>query len=458
MTDKMKKSVKVAGKKRAGGAQAATEKQRELLRKLGVNFDPATLTMAEASALIEQGIANRPATEKQRAFLLKSGRAFDPKITKTAAAELIGELIETRIDGLSLAEVQSYDPRGGRGAQKQKRFCCPYCRKKISPNHRSFVVNSDDGRYYCHVCNAKGVLTEWRKSRDHQPVDPSPKSKREQFRAAIIRPSNARFDTIPVERVAATLRHYESNAFVQFLLGEFDRISVIKAIAAYRVGTMYEPKWGDRTVFWQIDKDGKVRSGKLMSYDPVTGKRDKAKGSNWAHTLMKAAGSLSEDFELEQCFFGEHLLPYDRRMAVAVVESEKSAVIASICLPRYRWLACGGKHNLQPEKLARIGNRSVALYPDAGGFAEWSELAVAARDAGLDVRVSDLIERRATPEEKKADVDIADWLLAANRAKKATEPAGRLWVKQNKLEIDEAVYMAIASDSFLAPDEVWPPD
>jgi len=450
----------MAGKTGASVKRAATEKQRALLLKLGVKFDPSSLTMTDASALIEEALATAPATEKQRAFLLRSGQVFDPKITKAAATALIGELITTRRinDGLSLADIQGYDPRGGRGKATWRRFCCPFCRKKVNNEHRDLAANFNTGGYRCHVCGAKGILTEWRKSGDYQPVY-HPKTKREHFRAAIETGSSAQFDAIPIERVTATLRHYENNAFTQFLLREFDRESVIRAIAAYRIGTMYEPKRGDRTVFWQIDKDGKVRSGKLISYDPTTGKRDKAKGSNWAHAIMKASGSLSEGFELEQCFFGEHLLPYDRRMAVAIVESEKSAVISSICMPQYRWLACGGKRNLQPEKLVRIGKRRIVLYPDAGGFAEWLELAAAAREAGLDVRVFDLIEQRATPEEKKADIDIADWLIAANRAKRETvaaEPAQG--EQQRQPEIEEAVYVAVTSDSYLVPQEVWPPD
>lgn len=454
MTDGRKKDVNMASKTGASAKHAATEKQRALLLKLGVKFDPTSLTMGDASALIEEALATAPATEKQRAFLLKYGQIFDPKITKAAATALIGELIATRqVDhGLSLADVQSYDPRGGRGNRKEKRYCCPFCRKKISHEHRDFAVDSTSGKYYCHACNAKGILTEWRKSSDYQPVY-RPMTKREHFRAVMETQSSVQFDTIPVERVAATLRHYENNAFIQFLLREFDRESVIRAIAAYRIGTMYEPSRGDRTVFWQIDKNGKVRSGKLMTYDPITGRRDKAKGSNWVHAIMKASGSLSDDFELEQCFFGEHLLPYDRRLVVAIVESEKSAVISSICLPQYRWLACGGKHNLQPEKLVQIGKRRIVLYPDAGGFAEWSELAASAREVGLDVRVFDLIERRATAEEKKADIDIADWLLAANRAKNAN--AEPVQARHQQTEIEEAVYVAVTSDSYLVPQEIW---
>ncbi len=446
MSNGRKKGVIKTGNKGTSDHRPATAKQCDLLRKLSIRFNQAKITTSEASALIEHAIATAPATEKQRAFLLKHGQIFKPKITKAEATKLIEDLIATRqVDvGLSLAEVQSYDPRGGRGNRKEKRFCCPFCRKKVSHEHRDMAVNSNTGEYYCHACNAKGILTEWRKSRDFQPAN-KPMTKREHFRAAMEKQPDTGFDTIPMEKVKATLCRYEYNAFIRFLLREFEWQDVVRAIAAYRIGTMYERKLGERTVFWQIDKKGKVRSGKLMSYDPITGRRNKAKPSNWVHAILKASGGLPDDFELEQCFFGEHLLPHDPRLAVAIVESEKSAVISSICLPQYRWLACGGKYNLQPEKLVRIGKRRIVLYPDAAGFAEWSELAAAAREAGLDVGVFDLIERRATAKEKKSDIDIADWLLAANRVRRAKIATKRMPLECRPGEIDDAVERALTT-------------
>src|SRR5262249_32441687 len=125
-----------------------------------------------------------------------------------------------------------------------------------------------------------------------------------------------------------------------------------------------------------------------------------------------------ESFRLAQCFFGEHLLR-GSNLPIAIVESEKSAVIASIFMPQYTWLASGAKLNLQPEKLARIATRRVMLVPDADAFEEWSELAKEAREAGLDVVVLDLLEKEATAEEKEEGIDLADWLIDYNRRDRA---------------------------------------
>lgn len=67
-----------------------------------------------------------------------------------------------------------------------------------------------------------------------------------------------------------------------------------------------------------------------MLYDATTGKRVKHPQPHvcWVHTEMKL-----KDYNLRQCFFGEHLLPLYPDRKVFVVESEKTAVIASHFIP-----------------------------------------------------------------------------------------------------------------------------
>ena len=50
--------------------------------------------------------------------------------------------------------------------------------------------------------------------------------------------------------------------------------SIMSAVAKrYAIGTCRY--WEGATVFWQIDNDGKIRTGKIMLYDPKTGHRVK---------------------------------------------------------------------------------------------------------------------------------------------------------------------------------------
>ena len=59
---------------------------------------------------------------------------------------------------------------------------------------------------------------------------------------------------------------------------------------------------------------------------------------------------------------------------VALVESEKSALIASGVYPEYIWLATGGKSQLSIDKLKVLQGRTVIMFPDVDGFEYWSNL------------------------------------------------------------------------------------
>ena len=78
---------------------------------------------------------------------------------------------------------------------------------------------------------------------------------------------------------------------------------------------------------------------------------------------------------LEQCFFGEHLLTEGCR--VAVVESEKTALLMSELHPDYVWLASGGSCNLQnPDKNRVLDGHNVTVFPDNGMYLKWRQIAL----------------------------------------------------------------------------------
>ena len=171
------------------------------------------------------------------------------------------------------------------------------------------------------------------------------------------------------------------------------------------------------TIYWQIDEQDRVRSGKIMHY-LYNGHRDKEKDgdkTNWTHWKMKQDGRLPAEWTLTQCLFGAHLLPRHPDKTVALVESEKSAVIASIVLPQYLWVSCGGKMNLEAgQKHLALQGRKVVMFPDTDPDGEtfdfWSKKAAEWREKGFDVQVSDILEKTATEAQKAAKIDIADLL------------------------------------------------
>ncbi len=238
------------------------------------------------------------------------------------------------------------------------------------------------------------------------------------------------YDVIPLRYLADSLR--ESNAFVQFLLSRFDQQIVKDVIARYRVGTI-----DGFTVYWQVDQQGRIRTGKMIRYDAGTGKRIKTGYCNdWVHAKLKRDGKLSEDFQLEQCFFGSHLLT-EKVKTIAIVEAEKTALVASLCLPNCLWLACGGKSILKAHRLQEFQPYRVVLFPDADGFQQWEKEAQEARRKGLEVICSDLLERRLTVEQKTNGWDLADFLLTP---KPRPEPgASPVAISVSSLPVNAAV-------------------
>jgi hypothetical protein len=209
---------------------------------------------------------------------------------------------------------------------------------------------------------------------------------------------------IDVEIFKASLKRHEANNFVEFLINLFGADITNHLIKQYFIGT--SKHWNGATVFWQIDTHGKVRTGKIMLYNPTTGKRIKEpyKHVNWVHKVLRLT-----DFQLRQCLFGEHLL-IDKTKPVTIVESEKTAIIASIYFPQFIWVAVGSLQNLNAEKCSILKGRTVFLFPDLNGFEKWSSKAKELSHLANFI-VSDLLERKATDAEKKDGFDLADYLI-----------------------------------------------
>ena len=148
-----------------------------------------------------------------------------------------------------------------------------------------------------------------------------------------------------------------------------------------------------------------------MLYNPENGRRIKEPHNyiTWVHSLLK-----KEKFNLKQSLFGEHLLPSDSHRTVALVESEKSALIASHFLPQYLWIATGGKNGaFNREAMSVLKNRQVLLFPDLGATDYWRSKMEMMQRLGIEVSLFDFMENNATDEERNAGYDIADFLLKA---------------------------------------------
>ena len=204
-----------------------------------------------------------------------------------------------------------------------------------------------------------------------------------------------------------TISNYSKNPLFVFLTGIIGKEETERIFRLYKVGT--SKKWGGATVYWQIDRYGRVRSGKVMLYNSTDGHRVKEPHSfvSWVHSELHL-----QNFNMKQCLFGEHLLPQYPSKPIAIVESEKSALIASHFMSDFVWLATGGIHGcFKEESIKVLKNRSVMLCPDLGAFAAWKAKIPMLSAVCSKVIISEHLELVATEEQRKSGLDIADFLL-----------------------------------------------
>ena len=289
------------------------------------------------------------------------------------------------------------------------RYRCPSCQQRDKTF--SLYIDTETGKHIHHTvgrCNRESncghhyTPKQYFQDNNISFDTPQPKA----YKPRPVTPQQKSVSFIPVEVFKASLNPtvFETNHFVKFLINLFGVEVASQLVSRYFIAT--SKHWNGATVFWQIDIKGKVRTGKIMLYSPTTGKRIKEPFNhiNWVHKALKKS-----EFELRQCLFGEHLL-IDKTKHVAIVESEKTAIIASVYLPQFIWVAVGSLTNLNAEKCSILKGRTVTLFPDLNGFEKWSSKAKELSHLAI-FTVSDLLERKATEAERKQGFDLADYLI-----------------------------------------------
>ena len=99
-------------------------------------------------------------------------------------------------------------------------------------------------------------------------------------------------------------------------------------------------------------------------------------------------------------------------MTVALVESEKTAIIMSHFMPDLLWLSTGGKDGCFNENAVQVlRGRTVILIPDLGGWEKWQKKSQMLKPICKRVIMSDVIEKIATEEQREKGLDVADFFL-----------------------------------------------
>ena len=242
------------------------------------------------------------------------------------------------------------------------------------------------------------------------------------------------------------------------------------AVKQYHLGVYRDTYRQDyhSVVFWQIDELNRVHEGKIMHYLPNC-HRDKQKVPGTISNELKKQKQLDATWKSTPCLFGLHLINHNLSATIAIVESEKTAVImseisdhpkdypsnssnrseATVCGPlsvnfveidhrigidqasltllssqanfvcSHRstapvlWLASGGLTSLTPQMFLPLKGRKIILFPDTDPKQEaynlWKKVALKAEELiQTPIYVSDILERLATPSQKERKIDVAD--------------------------------------------------
>ena len=284
----------------------------------------------------------------------------------------------------------------------KNRFKVKFCPCGKSNKDGKFVPYTGyENKGFCHGCG-ETFLPELKNNDESWKYAIKPIKNKNHSTAQLHPIKNTSF--IPVTTFKESLKHHLENNFIKYLINLFGSEITNQLISKYFIGT--SKHWNGATVFWQIDIAGKIRAGKIMLYNAITGKRIKKPydHTNWAHSVLKLP-----EFDLQQSFYGEHLLK-GNNMPVAIVESEKTAIIASVYLPKFIWLAAGNKTGLTEQKCKVLEGRKVVLYPDLNAFDLWTKKAKELSHITL-FDISHLLEGKASEAEKKQGLDLADYLI-----------------------------------------------
>ncbi len=218
-------------------------------------------------------------------------------------------------------------------------------------------------------------------------------------------------DYIPEELVTRNLEAYKQNNLFVFFASLFGEIDASNLCKRYGLGSC--DYYGEGTTFFnQRDINGNIRQVKVILYDPDTGKRNRESGKE--PRIIGRQVLNKGDANLQQTFFGCHLLKDDTHL-VAIVESEKTAMICSKCYPKFLWISTGGKNGCSITNQVVnyvLRDRELHLFPDVDGMDEWRKTEIKLKEQGFNVFLNDTMAANAEPGSKE---DIAD-LILQNRA------------------------------------------
>ena len=187
---------------------------------------------------------------------------------------------------------------------------------------------------------------------------------------------------------------------------------------------------GKYTGFPYITFDKRIISVKYMEYGANLKRVKKTKdGETYSSIFWEHSKRINNETQyFKACWFGEQFALTNEFEYFGVVESEKSAILASIFIPNVCFLACGSKSTIKNLVYKGLNEKKVILYPDQDGVEPWADFV--AKNGNPKWVCSKL------PNGWSGKEDIADILLSNSREKLLLEIQEELksaWLSRSEI-------------------------
>lgn len=250
--------------------------------------------------------------------------------------------------------------------------------------------------------------------------------------------------------VEASAKLVDKSNLFNYLITKFPKHSDVirSAFWSYRVGFSAKERINGCfacSTFPSIDIDGNVHKVKIIPFPIGDHHRIKDKVSKRPFDMKTIQGENAPG-----CYFGLHLLPLYPGKHIAIVESEKTALVASIFYPQFLWIATQGKGYLDKHRAEVLRGRVLVLFPDRDALEDsekgkgWGERARELQAAGHTVVIADDLLKQCPAD---STTDICDIIISTFQDSEPEPPKKELTPKEEAMVLFEQMkkqYPALA--------------
>ena len=233
--------------------------------------------------------------------------------------------------------------------------------------------------------------------------------------------------------VEASAKLVDRSNLFSYLIKKFPKHSdVIRDVFwSYRVGFSAKERINGCSAcstFPSIDVEGNVHKIKIIPFPTSDHHRIKDKTSKRPFDMKTIQGK-----NVSGCYFGLHLLPLYPSKHIAIVESEKTALVASIFYPQFLWIATQGKGYLDKYRSEVLRGRVLVLFPDRDALEDnekgrgWKERARELEAAGHTVVIADELLKQCPAD---STTDICDIIISTFKDSEPEPPKKELSPKE----------------------------